>query len=214
MKNAREKIDFFNKTMIDIVFRREVSKAAIDEMKEVRVELTKEGYTQKLYWVSRNGKYKRVIQFLKRRATVFASEFRKVSVRPENHAGNYPTGDCSTRAIAYVLGKDYKEVFAAQHAKGCRWNTVMGGIRDVMKPIGYDCLVLHKPLTLHKVAYVLSGSCEKYIAVSSNHAAAVDNGKVIDTWDSRATRIKTVIVPSKDSYAVCRILGAKSYERW
>lgn len=214
MKNARVKIEFFNKTLTDLAFGVEVDKEVLLEMKGLEDSLTKEGYMQKPFWVERNGKYKKVSQFLKRRATVFASEFMKVSVRPENHAGNYPTGDCSTRAIAYVLGRDYKEVFAAQHAKGHRWKNVMGGIRDVMKPMGYDCLILHQPLTLHKVAYELSVSCEKYIAVSANHAVAVDNGRVIDTWDSRATRVKMLIVSSDDSYAVCRILGATHYERW
>ena len=212
MKNARVKIEFFNNTLIDLAFGRDVSKEVLLEMKGLEDSLTKEGYTQKPYWFERNGKCKKVSQFRKRRATVFASEFRKVSVRPET--GNYPIGDCSTRAIAYVLGRDYKEVFAAQHAKGHRWNTVMGGIRDVMEPQGYDCLVLRRPITLHKVASALEVTCEKYIAVSANHAVAVDNGEIIDTWDSRATRIKRVIVPCVDSDSVCRILGAKPYERW
>ncbi len=109
MKNARELIDSFNRILVDLAFGGTENEETLAYMKEVEETLTKEGYTQKPVWFLRNAEYKKVSQFKKRKVSYKAS-FVCTSVRPADHKEKgFPKGDCSTRAMSYVLGKDYKE---------------------------------------------------------------------------------------------------------
>ena len=216
MKNARELIDSFNRILVDLAFGGTENEETLAYMKEVEETLTKEGYVQKPVWFLRNAQYKKVSQFKKRKVSYKAS-FVKTSVRPSDYGEKgFPKGDCSTRAMSYVLNKDYKEVYAEQLKSGKKWNYLSGGIKEVMKPRGYVCVELCTPMVLHKVADTLKGIVNKFIAITSTHAVAVEGDKVIDTWDCRARRVKQVIVPSDSLYLVClnQNLGAYNIMNW
>lgn len=216
MKNARELIDSFNRILVDLAFGGTENEETLAYMKEMEEALTKEGYTQKPVWFLRNAQYKKVSQFKKRKVSYKAS-FVRTSVRPADHKEKgFPKGDCSTRAMSYVLGKDYKEVYAEQLNAGKRWNYLDGGIKEVMKPRGYVCVELDVPVVLHKIADSLKGVVDKFIAITRSHAVAVDDGKVIDTWDCRSRRVKKVIVPSDKVHLVClnQNLGDYAIRNW
>lgn len=211
MKNARELIDSFNRILVDLAFGGTENEETLAYMKEVQEKLIKEGYIQKPVWILRNGEYKRVSQF-KRRKVSYKADFVRTSVRPLDYKEKgFPRGDCSTRAMSYVLGKDYKEVYAEQLNAGKRWNYLDGGVKEVMKPRGYVCVELDVPVVLHKVADSLKGVVDKFIAITKGHAVAVDKGKVIDTFDCRSRRVRHVIVPSDKVYLVCLNQNLEDY---
>lgn len=112
-------------------------------------------------------------------------------------------GDCSTRALAYVFKQSMsysqcklKQVVAA-HALGTRcWENRW---REVAEENGWKKITLNKHVTAAKVAEVLANRIKNPVFVKSRgHVAIVDNGAVVDSWDSRCKRIMMVMVKNDE----------------
>ena len=108
-------------------------------------------------------------------------------------------GDCSTRALAYAFRSTltYNQCklkqFAAAQALGTKcWENRW---RDVAEENGWKKITLNKHVTAAKVAEVLANRVKNPVFVKSRrHVAVVDNGAVVDSWDSRCKRILMVMV--------------------
>lgn len=103
------------------------------------------------------------------------------------------TRDCLCRAIAIVTGWDYKFVYDMikhdlhQHpGKGIRDDRML---RLFMKNIGFEYGVCQGVLVKGKMPH----KC-RMVCMTRNHAIAVINGEVHDTFDSRYKRGKLRVV--------------------
>lgn len=97
------------------------------------------------------------------------------------------TGDCVVRAISIVTGMPWEKVYAGLCVEGfakCTW----GNSNDV-----WADYLLHLGFTQHKVQgkskYTIADFAEEhktgeYVVGTGNHAVAVVDGNIIDSWDS------------------------------
>lgn len=112
-------------------------------------------------------------------------------------------GDCSTRALAYVFKQSMsysqcklKQVAAAQALGSQYWENRW---RDVAEENGWKKIKLNKHVTAAKVAEVLANHVKNPVFVKSRrHVAIVDNGAVVDSWDSRCKRILMMMVKNDE----------------
>ena len=102
---------------------------------------------------------------------------------------NSHTGDCSVRAIAKVLNKDWEDVYIGLCAEGLMYRDMPTSayvIGMYLKRHGYeqkfipricpDCTVVKKFAEDHP-----TGS---FIVITDGHMVAVVDGDYYDTWDS------------------------------
>lgn len=112
-------------------------------------------------------------------------------------------GDCSTRALAYAFRSTmtysqckFKQVAAAQASGAKYWENRW---RDVAEENGWKKIKLNKHVTAAKVAEVLVNHVKNPVFVKSrSHVAIVDNGVVVDSWDSRCKRILMMMVKNDE----------------
>ena len=112
-------------------------------------------------------------------------------------------GDCSTRALAYAFRSTmtysqckFKQVAAAQALGTKCWENRW---RDVAGENGWKKIKLNKHVTAAKVAEVLANHVKNPVFVKSRrHVAIVDNGAVVDSWDSRCKRIMMMMVKNDE----------------
>ena len=121
--------------------------------------------------------------------------FTPTNVRPDTwNIKDNCRGDCTTRAMTY------DEVEAEQYrlAKKMHSRRNRTGVYDViLKTQGWRWIQLSKCMARGEVAmrlkHYLPGVCA--LTLSRSHIAAVKDGKLIDTWDSRGGRVFAIMVP-------------------
>lgn len=112
-------------------------------------------------------------------------------------------GDCSTRALAYAFRSTlsysqckFKQVAAAQALGTQYWENRW---RDVAEANGWKKIKLNKHVTAAKVAEILANHVKNPVFIKSRrHVAIVDNGAVVDSWDSRCKRILMMMVKNDE----------------
>ena len=112
-------------------------------------------------------------------------------------------GDCSTRALAYAFRSTltysqckFKHIAAAHALCTQCWENRW---RDVAEANGWKKIKLNKHVTAAKVAEVLANHVKNPVFVKSRrHVAIVDNGAVVDSWDSRCKRILMMMVKNDE----------------
>ena len=154
----------------------------------------------------------------------FTAEFVRISMRPDD-GDSTCKGDCTTRAMAYCLkgAASYREIEQEQYRiaeeenrkHGYKWgdgkykfhrNT--NGVWDkVILDFGYVWIKFKKEVRRDNLAKMLSEATHPIISESSTHVAVIENGNVIDTWDSRHGRCMGILVDSNDLRMVKEIMG-------
>ena len=132
------------------------------------------------------------------------------NVRPDNwNSHDNCKGDCTTRAITYALNGEmtYAEVEKEQYrlaaAYGTHRNTT-GTYDQILVNRGWRWIQFSKCVSRGEVAVYLAKSLGKDVTaltLSRTHIAAVKNGELIDTWDSRGGKVFAVLVPEEWSMA-------------
>lgn len=144
------------------------------------------------------------------------AEFTVHNVRPEDYrshrnGGHDNGGDCTTRCMVTCLeGKmTYRDIEAEQYRlariKGTRRNT--NGTWDlILKNNGFKWLQLNNLKSRANIANYLSTVKSPIATLSRSHVCAIQNGKVLDTWDSRGGRVYGVCVKEQDLLIVKTLL--------
>ena len=129
--------------------------------------------------------------------------WEETNVRPDTwNAKDNCIGDCTTRSIVTVLAGEmtYNEVEDEQYrlAKIFHSRRNRTGVYDqILANRGWKWIQLSKPMSRGEVAVRLAKKLPnlKALTLSKKHIAAVEGGKLIDTWDSRAGRVFAIMVP-------------------
>ena len=132
-----------------------------------------------------------------------ACKFDETNVRPDTwNIHDNCKGDCTTRALTYCLGGEmtYDQVEAEQYrlAKVFKTTRNRTGVYDIiLSRKGWKWIQLSKPMARGEVAVRLAKKLPtlKAMTLSRRHIAAVEGGRLIDTWDSRGDRVFAVMVP-------------------
>lgn len=129
--------------------------------------------------------------------------FKETNVRPDTwNIKDNCCGDCTTRAIVYALEgtMTYAEVEAEQYRIAREKHAVRNrtGVYDrILVERGWRWIQLSKCMTRGEVAvrlkHYMPGVCA--LTLSRTHIAAVKNGELLDTWDSRAGRVFAILIP-------------------
>lgn len=140
---------------------------------------------------------------MRRSAKADMCDWVNMSNRPDTYnTHDNCKGDCTTRALTFCLAGEmtYNEVEAEQYrlAKvlGRRRNCT--GVYDqILVRKGWKWIQLSKTMARGEVAVRLAKKLPnlKALTLSRKHIAAVEGGKLIDTWDSRADRVFAIMVP-------------------
>lgn len=142
------------------------------------------------------------------------------NVRPDDYnTHDYNSGDCTTRALAYVLKgiMSYNEIEEKQYSlakvRGTRRNTT--GTWDlVLREFGYSWIQIKSGNYTQrgKLANLLAFQKEPILAVSRTHVAALHNGEIIDTWDSSRGKIFCLLVSNFEIDAIVSTLNVHGIE--
>lgn len=96
-------------------------------------------------------------------------------------------GDCVIRAISIATGKEWFQVYAGLCVQGrfmCGW----GNFNDVwsayLEYLGFERYELPDNYTYSVSDFATEHPRGIYVLGTGNHAVAVVNGDVIDSWDS------------------------------
>lgn len=151
----------------------------------------------------------RTLKKVNRRAA--ACEFVMTNVRPADYkshseGGTDNGGDCTTRAITYALGGDYREIEARQYEIARKKNELGWDVRrnsngvwdQIMIENGYRWVQLKSVHTRGELAVLLK-NFGPVIALNRKHVAVVKDGKLFDSWDSRNGKCSAFLV--KKDYA-------------
>lgn len=140
---------------------------------------------------------------MRRSAKADMCDWVNMSNRPDTYnTRDNCKGDCTTRALTFCLSGEmtYNEVEDEQYrlAKvlGRRRNCT--GVYDqILARKGWKWIQLSKTMARGEVAVRLAKKLPnlKALTLSRKHIAAVEGGKLIDTWDSRADRVFAIMVP-------------------
>ena len=141
--------------------------------------------------------------------------FTPTDVRPETwNTKDNCSGDCTTRALVAALNgtMTYDEVEAEQYrlAKEMRSRRNRTGVYDkILVTQGWRWIQLSKCLTRGEVAVRLKFYIPNVTALtlSRSHIAAVRNGELIDTWDSRGGQVYAIMVPYEHQRAVIEAMA-------
>ncbi len=128
--------------------------------------------------------------------------------------------NCTTRALTYILnGVIMQHLIARKETTSFyapKWNYT--GIWDkILLTKGYIWVLLKAYTRRDKVATLLKSVSNPIVSHSSGHVAIINNGAVIDTWDSRAGKLDAILIKDTDLTKVKELLGtlysvsAKSY---
>lgn len=150
------------------------------------------------------------------------AEFKKFNVRPDDYCshregGHDNGGDCTTRCIVACLeGRlDYRTVEAKQYRlakiRGTRRNTT-GTWDKLLTDNGFQWLQLKNLKSRANIANFLSTIKSPIATLSRSHVCAVQNGQVLDTWDSRGGRVYGICVKSEDLDTAKRLLSKHGIE--
>lgn len=113
-------------------------------------------------------------------------KFKNVNVNPKGRK----TGDCSTRAIANVLGISYEQALREQcemAVKYCYGLTTKETIDKVMQKYGWVKIKQPKHIdgTKYLVGNINALTDKDCLILMANHFTAVKNGCIEDIWDCR-----------------------------
>lgn len=113
-------------------------------------------------------------------------------------------GDCTTRALAWVFREkwSYSQLRAMQEkisaqTLGGTWRSAWV---DIALDEGWDSIVLKRHVQTAKIAELFHKGLLKHpvFVRTTGHVAVVDDGVVVDSWDSRCKRVKQVLVQKED----------------
>lgn len=162
---------------------------------------------------------------LKTRTRHFSAPLKKIDMTP-NDGMSTCKGNCTTRAMAYCLQGvfSYREIEHEQYRKAEEMNAKAGlfhgdyrrkkhrntnGVWDsIMTDLGYVWVVFRKTIRRDRLAIMLNSIPYPLITSSSSHVAVIENGAVIDSWDSRHGRCFSVLVKSEDAEKVVLAVGS------
>lgn len=122
-------------------------------------------------------------------------EFVETNVRPSTYnIKDNCKHDCTTRCITFCLKGEmtYQQVEDEQYRLAKIHNSVRNrtGVYDlILKKRGYRWIQLENVKTTANIASYLRDFTTPMPILSRSHIAVIENGKLIDTWDSRGTRI-------------------------
>ena len=153
----------------------------------------------------------------------FSAGWEKIDMRPND---GLPTclGDCTTRAMSFCLkGRfTYREIEKRQYRiaemknqeRGLHWGDGRKkshrnsfGVWDIiMKDLGYIWICLDRKTRRDNLAVSLMSIEYPIITHSSGHVAVVNEGSVIDSWDSRHGRCDRILVKGEDTRKIIDIL--------
>ena len=107
----------------------------------------------------------------------------------ENPKNRLTSGDCVIRAISYVSGFSWDSVYASLCDIGFRLKMMPNDkkvFEEYLKQIGFTKFASPRKLDGTKYTvkeFMENNSDAKMIISVANHLTAIDNGKIIDTWD-------------------------------
>ena len=122
-----------------------------------------------------------------------------------NPRGDYE-GDCTTRALAWVFREkwSYSQLRAMQEKISARslscGKTWRSAWIDIAHDEGWDAIVLKRYVQTAKIAELFHKGLLKHpvFVRTACHVAVVDDGVLVDSWDSRCKRVKQVLVKKED----------------
>ena len=133
-------------------------------------------------------------------------------------------GNCTTRSMTYCLQGifTYREIEHEQYRLAAVKNEERGLYRGdyrhkvhrnssgtwdiIMKDLGYGWIRLNHKVRRDNLAVSLREVSYPIITHSSGHVAVVENGYVIDSWDSRHGRCDMILVKNEDIDRIINIL--------
>ena len=203
-----EKVEVLNNLQAAVSHGRKLSSDEKGLWKKTCVSIKSEGYA-----LGHRREGSEVVWFTKvPRQRHFTAELVKMDMRPPD---GKPTrkGDCTTRAMAYCLQgvASYREIESEQYRLADELNTrrnTVGTWDRIMRDLGYVWVGFRKTVRRDNLARMLCDVKHPIIFRSSGHVAVIDNGKVIDSWDSRHGRCMKILVESNDLSFVKEILGS------
>lgn len=156
----------------------------------------------------------------------FSAELKKIDMTPND---GKPTcrGNCTTRSMAFCLQGifTYREIEHEQYRLAAVKNEERGLCRGdysrkvrrnsfgtwdiIMKDLGYGWIRLNCKVRRDNLAVLLREVSYPIITRSSGHVAVVENGYVIDSWDSRHGRCDMILVKNDDIDKIIDILRNK-----
>jgi hypothetical protein len=137
------------------------------------------------------------------------SPFVPTNVRPSNYnTTDFNIGDCTTRSMCYVLQGElsYEEIEAEQYKIGglMKKPRNMTGVWDkVLLNRGFVWIQFNETyITRQTLATILKDFINPMVTISSGHACAIHQGKVIDVWDSRGGKVYGLLVREIDNNCI------------
>ena len=146
----------------------------------------------------------------------YVAEWKNRSVRPDD-GERCLRGDCTTRSMTYALGGvfSYREIEREQYRRAelKHSHRNISGIWDsIMLDLGYTWVCLRGKIRRDRLAILLAPVVDyPVITLSARHAAIVEAGAVVDTWDSRGGRCKALLVKDEDAQSVVDELWNRGY---
>lgn len=115
-------------------------------------------------------------------------------------------GDCTTRALAWVFREkwSYSQLRAMQEkisAQSPAWGkTWRSAWVTIAHDEGWGDIILKRRVQTAKIAELFHKGMLKHpvFVRTTGHVAVVDDGVVVDSWDSRCKRVKQVLVQKED----------------
>lgn len=135
-----------------------------------------------------------------------------------NPHGNHE-GDCTTRALAWVFREkwSYSQLRAMQEkisaqSLGRSSKTWRSAWVDIARDEGWSSdIILKRHVQTAKIAELFHKGLLKHpvFVRTTGHVAVVDDGIVVDSWDSRCKRVKQVLVQKEDLERAKRALESQ-----
>lgn len=126
--------------------------------------------------------------------------------------------DCTTRTLAFCLGKDYSEIKEHQikislavSGRKSHWNAFYV-LECILINSNWTRLVLVNKIVRRKLVEILEKVPVKVMTESYEHVSPIYKGKIYDTWDCSGGRVNTLMFPLEKSKKVLRKLDENNVQ--
>ena len=119
----------------------------------------------------------------------------------QSESGKYNhDGDCQTYSLAYLLNRDYDEVYKRLEKIGENTGYGISDATLIQKILCHNHYVCHcfpnagrtKKLTVGQLAKMLKDTNIKIAVHTRDHLTVIDNGNIVDKWDCSKCCVHTI----------------------
>jgi hypothetical protein len=124
----------------------------------------------------------------------------------------YPEGDCQTYSLAYLLDKDYDEVYKELENAGNDIGRTINNVKTVERVLWnnkYHNVMFPdqfffsspstKKCTVGKLAKMLKDTDTKIAVETCSHLTVIDNGNIVDKWDCSRKYVNCIYMIREDA---------------